>query len=77
MNPEERELLLRSIKLGEENRQMLRDIKRTLFWSKVWGFIKIIVLVLPFVLGYFYLAPHFGSLGKSFQDAQTLIKGFK
>jgi hypothetical protein len=77
MNPEERELLLRSVKLGEENRTMLRAIRRTLFWTKVWGVIKIVVIVIPFIIGYFYLQPYLGSFGTSISQAKDLISGFK
>jgi hypothetical protein len=75
MNPEDRHLLERLEKLTEENNEMLRKIRRTTKWSFVWGIIKILIFVLPFVIAYFYLEPYLGTFGETLRQAQELIQG--
>ena len=67
MNPEERQLLERSLKLAEENNKMLIDIQARARRAAIYGFIKLALYVVPFVIGYLYLEPFIkqatGSLG--------------
>jgi hypothetical protein len=76
MSPDEREMLERSLKLSLENNRMLRDIKRSLFWNRVWSWTRVIILVVPLIVGYFYLEPHFGSISDSAKQAFELYKSF-
>lgn len=77
MNPEEKHLLERAVKLSEENNHMLRKLHRTARWAFVWGVIKLVILVVPFIIGYFYLEPYFGSLGDTFEKARETINQLK
>jgi hypothetical protein len=77
MNPDERQLLERTLKLSEENNQMLRKIRRTTRWAFVWGVIKLVILIVPFLIAYMYLEPHFGTLGNTFEKAQEIINLYK
>lgn len=69
MTPEEKHLLERVAKLSEENNGILRGIRRTTRLSFVWGVIKIAVFSLPFIIGYFYLEPYFGTIGETLKKA--------
>jgi hypothetical protein len=75
MSPDERDLLESTLKLAKENNRMLRDIKRSLFWSRLWGVLKVLIIVVPFIIGYLYLEPHFGSLSDSFKQVEEMYKG--
>lgn len=51
-------------KISEENnreikeiKKMVKDVKRSLFWSKVWSILKILIIVVPIILGIIYLPP--------------------
>ncbi len=77
MDSEEREMLERSLKLAELNNRLLRDIKRDMFWGKIWGWGKIIIFVVPLVVGYFYLQPYLGPIGTSINQAKDLLESFK
>ena len=57
MNPEDKALLERALKLSEENNHILHKIERRARWALVWGFIKTAVIIVPLVVGYFYLQP--------------------
>lgn len=77
MSPEERLLLERTLKLSEENNQILLSMKRRIYWAFLWGVIKILIIAIPLVIGYLYLEPYFGSFGQTFQDAQGIIQLLK
>ncbi len=59
MNPEEKVLLERTLKLSEENNQILHKIQKTARRAAIWGFIKVVIIVSPLVIGYFYFLPFF------------------
>lgn len=58
MNPEERLLLERTLKLSEENNRILKKMQRTARWAIIWGFIKLALIIVPLVIGYFFLEPY-------------------
>ena len=62
MNPEERTLLQKVARQTEENYRMLREIRSTARWARVWGFFKLLLIVVPLVLGYIYLQPYLAPL---------------
>ncbi len=74
MNPEEREFLRRTLALSEENNKILLKLQRTAHWHVIWVFIKILIVVVPLVVGYVFLEPYLDSITKSFGDIQTLLK---
>lgn len=77
MNPEERRLLERSVKLSEENNAMLKKMRRAARWAILWGIIRFALIVVPLVVGYLYLEPYLGSLNETFKQAQSILQGFK
>ncbi len=74
MNPEDRHLLERAVKLSLENNEILHKMQRTARFAVLWGIIKIAIFVVPFVLGYIYLEPYFGSMSNTFKQAQEALK---
>lgn len=58
MNPEEKELLSKTLRLSEENNRILRKMQRAARWAVVWGFIKFVIIVTPLIVGFLYLEPH-------------------
>lgn len=78
MNPEDRTLLERALELSEQNNVILKKLEKQAKWSRIWTVAKIIILVLPFIIGYFYLAPFLGPIlknyGQNYSDIQDLLK---
>ncbi len=74
MTPEERGLVERSLKLSEENNKILRAMQRSARWGTVWGIVKLLIIVVPLVIGYFYLQPYLGPFGDLLKQAQTIIQ---
>ncbi|MBX4189029.1 hypothetical protein KW785_00340 [Candidatus Parcubacteria bacterium] len=75
MNPDERGMLERALKLSEENNKILRKMQRTARWAAVWGVIKFLVLIIPLIVGYLYLEPYLKGLEPLFKQAQTVFSG--
>ena len=73
MNPEEKVLLERTLKLSEENNRILRKMQRVASWGVIWGFIKIAIIVVPLVAGYIYLQPFLGQAMANFNSVKELL----
>jgi len=74
MNPEEKSLLERTLKLSEENNHILRKLQRIHRWAFVWGFIKIAIVIVPLIAGYLYLEPYFD---QTLQDIRSIQGGLE
>lgn len=74
MNPEEKLLLQRNLKVAEENNKILRKMDRRSRLAMLWGFIKIAVVVVPLIIGYLYLEPYFKGLADEFTNLQSVLK---
>ena len=73
MNPEERHLLERTLKLSEENNKMLQKIEARAKRAAIYGFIKLALIVLPLIAGYFLLEPYFEGAAESYQGIRELL----
>lgn len=77
MTPEEKMLLERAVKLGEENHKILRSIQTKARWAFVWGVVRFLVIAIPLILGYLYIAPRLGSYSDILNNLQTTWQEFK
>lgn len=50
-------LLQENLKISKELYEMTKKIKRWIVWQRVWGVIKILIILIPIVLGVIYLPP--------------------
>ena len=76
MSPEEKELLERTMKLSEENNQILCKIERRSRWAILWGFIKVAVIIVPLVIGYLYLQPFLDQALENFNSVKELLSTY-
>lgn len=75
MNPEERHLLERALKLAEENNDILKRVERRARRATIYGFIKLAIIVLPFVIGYLFLEPYIDEARDNYSGAIELLNG--
>lgn len=73
MNPEERQLLERSLKLAEENNAILKKVQSQAKRAAVYGFIKMGLYVLPLVIGYFFLQPYINDAFKNYDNIRETL----
>lgn len=50
-----KKLLKENLALNEEIYKMVKKINRFVIWQRVFGFLKLLIIVLPIVLGILYL----------------------
>ena len=55
MDEEIKELLEKNLKLNEEILERLKKVHHFVMWQRVMGFVKILLIVVPIVLGIIYL----------------------
>ncbi|PIP55579.1 MAG: hypothetical protein CO183_02785 [Candidatus Zambryskibacteria bacterium CG_4_9_14_3_um_filter_42_9] len=73
MNPEEKALLERTLELSEENNRLLEKIEKRARWAVIWGFIKVIIIIVPLIAGYIYLQPFIEQSANNFQDIREFL----
>ncbi len=74
MNPEERELLNRAIKLSEENNKMLRSMRRSARFSSFIRLIYWIIIVVAAFSAYFFVKPYLDAAIKGYVEMQKGIQ---
>lgn len=50
-------LIQENLRLNKEMYEMLKVVKRHAAWQKVFGFLKLLIILVPVVLGILYLPP--------------------
>lgn len=73
MSPEEKELLIRSLKLSEENNRILLKLEHTIRLQAIWGLVKILIIIVPLVVGYIFLQPYIGSITNNASQMRELL----
>jgi len=69
-NSELRSLLEENIKLSKEILAATQKTRRYIMWGQVGGYLKLLLIVVPLVLGYLYLRPY---LAQSLNMARELM----
>ncbi len=77
MNPEERQLLERSLKLSEENHRILLKLQKIHKLAVIWGFIKVALVLTPLILGYIFLEPYFKDVRGNILEIQRLFGSYQ
>lgn len=72
MNPQERELLERSLELSEENHKILKKMQKAARWAVVWGFVKVLIIIVPLAVGFFFLQSYFEPIRSAYDTLLNL-----
>ena len=67
MDEEVKKLLEKNLKLTEEIHRMAKSIKSFMMWQKIFGFLKILIIVVPIVIGIIYLPPLLKNIFEQYQ----------
>ncbi len=73
MDPQEKMLLKRTLELSEENNKILRKMQRVARWTTLWGFVKVIILVGPLIVGFIYLQPFLEQARENYNSVKELL----
>ena len=87
MDEEIKKLLQENLEMNKKIYKICRKLNNYMVWSQVYSFLKILIIVVPLILGYYYLMPLIKNaftpynelLGGSSQDSlnQMLQNGLK
>ncbi len=73
MQPEERSMFERSLKMAEENNRLLKKMDRRARLAMIWGLIKIAIIAIPLILGYLYLEPYINEAINNYQSLKEVF----
>lgn len=73
MSPEDKALLEKTFKLAQENALLLERMDRRNKWSLIWGFLKLVIIVVPLVFALGYFEPYFSKIGDGYRNVQDLV----
>ena len=76
MNPEERVLLEHTLKLSEENNKILRGIQSAQRRATIYGFVKLIIIIVPLIAGYLFLQPYLDQALAGYNGGQELLRSY-
>ncbi|MFH1426956.1 MAG: hypothetical protein ABIG60_00265 [Patescibacteria group bacterium] len=68
MDEEIKKLLESNLKLTEEIHEMTKYIKKYVFLSKIFGVLKLLLIIVPLIIGIIYLPPLLQDVLKQYQD---------
>jgi len=71
MLPEERALLEKSIRLGEDNNKILRSMKRSQRWSSIFRAIYWILIIGSAFGAYYFIQPYFDQVVDMYNGAKS------
>jgi hypothetical protein len=70
-----KQLLEENLSVSHEVYRLVKKINRQLFWQKIWGLLKVIIIVVPLVAGAIYLYPLLGQVLGTYQQIIGLTQG--
>ncbi|MBD3247778.1 hypothetical protein GF382_00625 [Candidatus Falkowbacteria bacterium] len=56
------DLIKKNLEVGSEILETVRYIKRYVVWMKIWGVIKVLIILIPLMIGFLYLPPLLNNL---------------
>ena len=62
------ELLKKNIELSEEILNISKKVNNFVIWQKILSVLKILIIIVPLILGYYYLLPYFKELQSMYTD---------
>jgi hypothetical protein len=76
MEPEEREMLKKTLELAQENNKMLYSIRRGMFWSRIMNIVYWIIIIGAAFGVYYYIAPYIDSAVGAYGNVKVDLKNF-
>ncbi len=77
MSPEERELLERSVALGEENNKLLLSMRRSMRLARVMTLIYWLFIIGSAIGAFYLLQPYLNDLLNVYSGASDVLDNFK
>lgn len=76
MNPEEKELLKKTLELAKENNQMLHSIKRQMLWGRVFRIVYWVLIIGAAIGIYYYIDPYINDAIDAYGSLKSNVQNF-
>lgn len=76
MQPEEKEMLKKTLELAQENNKMLHSIRRSMFWGRIMRGIYWVIILGAAVGIYYYIEPYLDSAVNAYGSVKGDLKSF-
>lgn len=74
MENEIKKLLEKNLELNQDIFKMVKSIKSYILWARIFGVLKILIIVIPIILGLIYLPPLLKNVFNNYQGLLGLDK---
>ncbi|MEK7116839.1 MAG: hypothetical protein AAB837_01580 [Patescibacteria group bacterium] len=76
MQPEEKEMLKKTLELAQENNNILHSIRRGMFWGRVMRVVYWVIIIGVAIGAYYYITPYIDSAVGAYGDMKGDLKNF-
>ena len=76
MQPEEKEMLKKTLELSQENNHLLRSIKRSMAWGRIIKIIYWVILIGAAIGAYYYIEPYIDTAVDAYGNVKGDLKSF-
>lgn len=76
MQPEEKEILKKTLQLAEENNKMLHSIRRSMVWGRIMRIIYWVIIIGASIGVYYYIEPYLNTAIGAYGSVKGDIKSF-
>lgn len=77
MNPEEKEMLKKTLELSQENNKMLHTIRRGMFWGRIMRVVYWIVIIGAAIGVYYYIEPYLNGAIDAYGNVKGDLQSFR
>jgi len=71
-NDELKSLLEENLKMTKEIYEVAKKVKHFMFWQRVYGLLRILIIVVPIILAIIYLPPILSGVFKQYSELMDL-----
>jgi uncharacterized membrane protein len=76
MQPEEKEMLKKTLELAQENNKLLHGIRRGMFWGRITRIVYWVIIIGAAVGVYYYITPYLDNAINAYGNMKGDIKNF-
>jgi hypothetical protein len=76
MNPEEKELLKKTLELARENNRMLHSIKRQMLWGRIFRIVYWVLIIGAAIGLYYYIDPYINDVISAYASLKGNVQDF-
>lgn len=76
MQPEEKEMLKKTLELAQENNKILHSLRRSMFWGRIMRVVYWVIIIGAAIGVYYYIEPYIDSAVGAYGSVKGDLKSF-